>query len=106
MALLALAWLPQASAVIIAEHTHVNGEQAGNNHYSNNGWIGAENFSVSGNVLVTEISHVAHHARGSGQPAAIDWWIYGDNGGTPGAIIAPAMDAAYTRLGFARRRRA
>ena len=93
---LSLVAVPQAGAVVLAQNLHVNGETSGNNHYSGGTTIGAENFSLASAFEITQISHVGHHSRGTAQPTSIDWYLYADAAGTPGAIIASAAGAAYS----------
>lgn len=79
----------QLHAITLAENTHVS-PASGNNPYSFGTTFGAENFTLGGAATVTRISHVGHHTPGTAQPTSIDWAIYADAAGLPGAVLASA----------------
>lgn len=86
----------QAQAAVVAENTHVDNEGAGNNHFSFDNAIGAENFSLDSGLVVTRLSFVAHHdAESFSNPSSIDWYLYAADGSTPGAVLASGPASTY-----------
>ncbi|MBL8817688.1 MAG: PEP-CTERM sorting domain-containing protein [Planctomyces sp.] len=86
----------QAAFITLAENLHVNGEEAGNNHFSSGSTFGAENFSLGGIFDVTRISFVAHHNSAGSQPISIDWSIHLDGAGLPGTVISSGNTSSYS----------
>jgi len=103
LSMLTMASPALAERITLAANVHAASETDGNNHYSDDGpegtnGIGAENFTLSGRFDITGISHVGHHSRTLSQPDSIDWWIYGDSAGLPGAVLYSGTSAFRTNI--------
>ena len=76
-----------AAPMTLAENTHLVNESAGDNSYTFGTTIGAENFTLGGTFDILSISHVGHYLPLNLQPDIIDWWLYSDSAGKPGATL-------------------
>jgi len=83
-----------ASFITLAENIHTNG--GGNNDYSFEGTIGAENFTLFDDFTISSVSTTVHKNSGSALVSSINWWLYDDNTNTPGDILYSGNNYGYT----------
>ena len=68
----------------------------GDNLFSYGHTIGAEDFSLASTYSITSISHLSFHTPSQVQPTSIDWFLYDNNGTTPGAVLFSGNSTTYT----------
>lgn len=60
-------------------------------------YIQAQDFSLTSATMLNGVRFWSSEGSPSAYRSSLSWWIYADNGGTPGQVLAAATTSAVTR---------
>ncbi len=95
LALLVLLTAPAARAQVVTTFDNGLPQLAPGNDMSF--FIQAEDFSLTSATVLNGVRFWSSEASPSAYRGSLTWWIYANNGGTPGQVLATATTSAVTR---------